>query len=463
MNLMGFDAVTLGNHEYDLGASDNGHEALSNYVKNAKFPVVSTNTDFSEEPLFDDLVSETPYSEDPEDGKIYEQIVKEVNGEKVGIFGLTTEDTKDIASPEKITFTDYKKAAEEAVASFEENGVNKVIAVTHIGYDSKPAVGNDLLLAQVEGIDVIVGGHSHTALSKPVMVNEDAEGNEKSPTIIVQAGQYVNNLGTLDVYFDDDGNVTGYAGKLLDLSAKDKDDNPLYPADEEALEVLEPYKAKVDEVFKEETTAVAVKELPNPRQESSGVGESVRANETALGNLITDGMLYKAPQADIAFQNGGGIRTSIDEGPITNGEIIEVLPFGNLPVVVEMTGEQIKEVLEHSVSQAPGESGAFLHVAGMKFTYDSSKEAGDRVIEMKLKTGDDEYEDIKMDQSYTITTNAFTAAGGDGFDTFKALYDAGKVQELGSASDWMDLKEYMEYLGEVDPRIEGRIIDLAQQ
>src|SRR5699024_6769603 len=218
MNLMGLDAMVFGNHEFDLGSSEEGHAALAHFIENANFPFVGANIDFSNDENLKDLVSKDSYSESPEAGEIYNQIVKEVDGEKIGIFGLTTEDTQNISSPGEVKFSDYINAAEEAVEAFEEQGIDKVIALTHIGYDNH-AIGSDLLLAEVDGIDVIVGGHSHTQLDEPVVVDEDADGESKDPTVIVQANEYVNYLGTLDVEFDENGVIVGYAGELLDLGA----------------------------------------------------------------------------------------------------------------------------------------------------------------------------------------------------------------------------------------------------
>ena len=161
--------------------------------------------------LFSDLISS-----DPENGKIYNGIVKEINGEKVGFFGLTTAETADISSPGKVTFEDYIAEAEKAVAAFEGMGVNKIVAVSHIGYDDNPAVDNDLTLAaEVDGIDVIVGGHSHTQLDEPVVVDKDENGAAKDPTVIVQAHLKVDYLGTVDVEFDKNGKVVGHAGELI--------------------------------------------------------------------------------------------------------------------------------------------------------------------------------------------------------------------------------------------------------
>ena len=174
-------------------------------------------------------------------------------------------------------------------------------------------------------------------------------------------------------------------------------------------------------------------------------------------------MLDKAkefnPETVIAMQNGGGIRAAIDQGEITIGEIITVLPFGNTLATMELTGEQIVEALEHSVSQAPKESGGFLHVSGMKYSYDSSKPAGSRIVKVEVKNEDGTYTELDKNASYVIATNAFTAKGGDGYDVFKEVYEAGKVTDLGF-SDWENLRDYVQKLKTVDPQIEGRITDV---
>ena len=150
--------------------------------------------------------------------------LKEINGEKVGFFGLTTAETKNLSSPGKVEFENYIEEAEKAVKAFKGMGVNKIVAVSHIGYDDSAAVDNDLsLAAQVDGIDVIVGGHSHTQLDEPVVVDKDENGKEKDPTVIVQAYQYNDYLGTVDVQFDKKGKVIGQAGQLIKIADKAED------------------------------------------------------------------------------------------------------------------------------------------------------------------------------------------------------------------------------------------------
>ncbi|WP_338751877.1 5'-nucleotidase C-terminal domain-containing protein [Bacillus sp. FJAT-52991] len=457
MNLMGYDVMTFGNHEFDLGSSPEGHQALVDFIEGAKFPFVSSNVDFSKDDKFKGLFSDT-ISSKPEDGKIYNGIVKEVDGEKVGFFGLTTAETKDISSANKVEFENYIAEAEKAVKAFEGMGVNKIVAVSHIGYDDNAAVDNDLTLAtQVDGIDVIVGGHSHTKLSEPTVVNKDETGKVKDPTVIVQADQYNKFLGTLDVEFDKNGKVVGQAGQLIEIKDQKED------AETKAL--LAPYTAKINEVKNTPTGGTAEKQLDNPRTSSDDTQPSVRKNETELGNLITDGMLAKAkeynPKVVMALQNGGGIRTSIDQGPITVGEVINVLPFGNTLATMEVTGAELKEAFETSVKALPKENGGFLHVSGAKVKYDSSKPAGERVVSISYKKPDGTYEEIQPAEKYTVATNAFTAKGGDGYDVFKKVYEEGRVTDLG-LSDWENLRDHVKSLGTVNPQIEGRIVDVAK-
>ncbi|OCA83187.1 bifunctional metallophosphatase/5'-nucleotidase [Bacillus sp. FJAT-27225] len=455
MNLMGYDAMTFGNHEFDSGSTPEGHQVLADFVRNASFPLVSANVDFSVDPKFAKLYQDR-IKNNPKGGQIYEGIIKKVNGERVGIFGLTTEETVNLSSPQ-VKFENYIKEAEKAVAEFEKVGVDKIIAITHLGYDDNPTVDNDLVLAErVDGIDVIVGGHSHTKLIEPVVVNKDEKGVAKNPTVIVQAYQYNDFLGTLDVQFDKKGVVVGQSGALIEISKKTEDP--------EVAALLTKYSSEIAELKNTSTGATAVEALPNPRL-TDPAPVSVRRDETALGNLIADGMLDKAkefnPNTVIAFQNGGGIRAAIDQGDITLGDVLTVLPFGNTLAVMDLTGSQIIRALEHSVSSVPRENGGFLQVSGMKFTYDSSKPAGSRVQSVEVMNADGTYTALNPTATYTVATNAFTAKGGDGYTVFAEVYNQGLVTDLGTP-DWEVFTEYVQELGTVNPQIEGRIVDLAR-
>ncbi|OCS88769.1 bifunctional metallophosphatase/5'-nucleotidase [Caryophanon tenue] len=441
MNLMGVDAFVFGNHEFDLGSSPTAHKGLADFLALAKFPTVAANVDLSKDENLSTLQSRT-VTASPQDGKVYDAIIQTVDGEKVGIFGLTTEETASISSPGSIIFENYIERAKETVAKLEAQGVNKIIALTHIGYDDNPTVDNDQQLAKlVAGIDVIVGGHSHTNLEVPVTVARENDADDE-PTIIVQAYQHNDFLGTLDVSFDKNGVITAHNGELLEIAT--------YADDAEALALLQPYKDKIAEVSDEEIGVTLAQTLTNPRQSDEGntTGESVRKNETILGNLITEGMLEKAKEYSpdkeviLAFQNGGGIRTSINAGPVTVGEVINVLPFSNTLALATVSGVELYETFEHSVSSLPRESGGFLHVAGGRVTYDATKPVGERIISIEtLKDG--VYTVVPKDATmHTVATNAFTAKGGDNYEVLAEVYADGRVTDLG-LSDWENFRDYL--------------------
>lgn len=458
-NYMKYDAVTFGNHEFDAGSSDTGLQTLVDYIKGADFPFVSSNIDFTQDEKFTGLFSDLISSE-PENGKIYNGIVKEVNGEKVGIFGLTTAETADISSPGALTFENYLEEAEKAVKAFEGLGVNKIIVLSHLGYDDNPAIDNDQELAKrINGIDVIVGGHSHTKLDAPVAITTDENGEAKDTTLIVQAYQHSDFLGTLDVGFDENGVVVDYNGKLIALGD--------YAEDPKALEILKPYQEEVKAFGDTELGVSTEVELSNPRVSDEGNTEelSVRKNETILGNLITDGMLAKAKQYTekeviMALQNGGGIRAAIDAGPITVGEVNTVLPFGNTLAIMDVTGAELKAAFEHSLGQYPSENGGFLHVAGAKVEFDSTKPAGERVVSIAYLDASGNYVELEDSKTYTVATNAFTAKGGDGFTMFGKAYEEGRVTDLG-LSDWENLSEHLQSLEALPTETEGRIVDIS--
>jgi 2',3'-cyclic-nucleotide 2'-phosphodiesterase (5'-nucleotidase family) len=448
MNLAGYDAMTFGNHEFDVGT-----EVLSNFVKGASFPFVSANVDFTNDANLKSRYHNGLTTDNPAGGQIYNGIIKVVNGEKIGIFGLTTEETPTISSPgDGVVFKNYLTEARKSVAALEAQGVNKIIALTHIGYDDSLDWDNDLELAkQVEGIDVIVGGHTHTKLDAPVFITSKAE-----PTVIVQANEYNKFLGTLDVTFDAAGKVIvpETTGKLLDISK--------YTEDAATLQILNTkYKPAVQE--KENTvvgTAAVALEGGNPL---------ARTRETNLGNFITDGMLAKAQtiNADtlIAVQNGGGIRVTLPAGKITVADVFKVLPFGNTLGIMNLKGSELKEALEYSVKDAPATAfGGFLQVSGLKVTYDSTKPAGQKIQSIQVKGKDGSYTALDLNKNYFVATNVFTAKGGDGFTMFEKAYKEGRVSEPGFV-DWEMFNDYIAAQPNktVSPQLEGRIINVVPQ
>ncbi|MBM7584878.1 2',3'-cyclic-nucleotide 2'-phosphodiesterase (5'-nucleotidase family)/predicted extracellular nuclease [Bacillus pakistanensis] len=437
MNKIGYDAMTFGNHEFDKDS-----KTLADFIEGAEFPFVSANVNVSEDQVLNPLTV-NEIGSPGEKGKIYPAIVKEVEGKKVGIIGLTTEDTSFLANPsDQIVFEDAKVKTEETIASLEEQGVNHIIVLSHLGFTADQELANS-----VSGIDIIVGGHSHTKLDEPIVANADAE-----PTLIVQANEYAKFLGKLQASFNEEGVVTEWNGNLIDILAKNEAGEFIYPQDEWAANRLAQLNKPIEEMKK---TVIGHTNVP-----LNGERSDVRTKETNLGNLITDAMLEKANKSvptQIAMQNGGGIRASIDEGEITLGELLTVMPFGNTLVTLDLTGEEILQALEHSVSLVEEQAGQFMQVSGLKFHFDPSQPGGERVFEVQVQT-ENGFEDIKLDQMYTVATNAFVADGGDGYSMFKQAKDEGRMNELFFV-DYEVTQEYLEMNSPVSPQVEDRILE----
>lgn len=457
MNKVGYDAMTFGNHEFDKGPA-----TLAAFMKEANFPFVSSNVDFSADASLGGVYN-TEVTADPENGNIYPAIIKEVNGEKVGIIGLTTSDSVALSSPgEDIVFNDYAESTEATIDALEAEGINKIVVLSHIGYTFDQELADT-----VEGIDVIVGGHSHTKLDAPEVHNADTE-----PTLIVQTGEYGQYLGQLDVDFDDNGVVTGYDGKLIEIDAKDADGNYVIADNEEAAAKVAEFAAPLEELKK--TVVGSTKTILN------GERADVRSSETNLGDLVTDGMLAKVKsivdQEDakgyVTIQNGGGIRASIPAGDITLGGLLTVMPFGNNLSALKMTGTEIIAALENGVSGVESGEGRFPQVAGMRYFYDSTKpgekidsvtgevtQEGSRIVSVRIENEDGTYSDIDPNAYYIVATNSFMANGGDFYRSMKEAKDDGRFYEL-NLVDYEVFNEYLASLGQVDAITEGRITDL---
>ncbi|QZA33572.1 5'-nucleotidase C-terminal domain-containing protein [Hydrogenibacillus sp. N12] len=295
MNRIGYQAMTLGNHEFDKGP-----KGLAKFLKALNFPVLAANLEASREPQLRDLVS-TDVAEGAEiqPGHVYPAIVLEVGGKRIGLFGLVTEETKAISSPgENVTFTDAIETATRMVRILKDKRVDLIIALTHIGFDE------DVKLAQaVPGIDVIVGGHSHTKLDRPSIVT----GADGAQTVIVQASEHRKYLGQLDLERTADGRFARIEGTLIPTSQKDENNQELIAADPEIQALIDGYDAEI-KALKEQIVGETEVNLNGERVD-------VRTRETNLGDLIADGMVAFArrfvPETQAAITNGGGIRASI--------------------------------------------------------------------------------------------------------------------------------------------------------
>ncbi|OWA34141.1 bifunctional metallophosphatase/5'-nucleotidase [Saccharibacillus sp. O16] len=456
MNLLKYDAMTFGNHEFDKGPA-----GLAPFIKEAKFPFVSANIDFSADKDLSGFAN-TTIGEPAAAGKIYPSIIKEVNGQKVGIIGLTTSDTISLSSPgETVKFKDDVDSAKKAVADLQAKGVNKIVVLSHLGYTEDQA-----LAKAVEGIDIIVGGHSHTQLDEPTVVK-----NGSAPVVIVQTGEYDKNLGELDATFDASGVLTKWEGKLIALDAKNKDESYVIKGDAAAAAKLKEYSAKLEEL---KTTEIGKSEV-----ELNGERGTIRKQETGLGDLVADGMRAKVKsivklddaKAYVTIQNSGGIRASLPKGKITLGDLLTMMPFGNNLSALKMTGAEIKAALENGVSGVETGEGRFPQVSGMKFTYDSTKpgekidsvtgevtQQGSRVSDIEILGDNGQYTPIDLKAYYIVATNSYMAGGGDFYRSMAAAKEDGRYYEL-NLVDYEVFREYLDSVGTVKQTTEGRSKD----
>ncbi|WOS62271.1 bifunctional metallophosphatase/5'-nucleotidase [Sinorhizobium fredii] len=426
LNLMKFDAMTVGNHEFD-----EAEDGLASFLDKVTFPVVTANVLPSHKSKIGD--------------RIKPSLVLDVGGQKVGIVGAVANDTPELSSPgPDILIGEDVATITSAIEELKKQGVNKIIALTHVGYPRDLAA-----IAKIPDVDVVVGGHSHSLLSNtdekaegpyPTMV--DNPGGYKVP--VVQAGSYSKYLGDLVVTFDDNGVVKAAKGDPILVDSKVKPDEAVVVRIKELAKPIEELRSKV----------VAKTEAP-----IDGARENCRTKECEMGSLVADAMLdrVKGQGVTIAITNGGGLRASIDAGDVTMGEVITVLPFQNTVATFQLKGADIRAALENGVSQVEEGGGRFPQVAGLKFSFDRSKPAGSRVVSVEVKEGD-AFKPLDPEKTYSLVSNNFMRAGGDGYAVFKAkgenAYDYGPGLET-------VLADYLAAHQPFKPYTDGRISQIA--
>ncbi len=419
MNKLAYDGMTVGNHEFD-----DGPEALRGFMDAVQFPVLMSNVDVSSEPALA--------------GVLKKSTVIERGGEKLGLIGLTTEDVDEISSPgPNVIPQDSVSSVQAEVDALTAMGVNKIIVLSHSGYDT-----DQMVAANTTGVDIIVGGHTNTYLSN---TSDRAEGPYPTmvgDTAIVQAYAYGKFLGELNVTFDDAGKVVSTSGEPRIMDAAVAEDTA---TKDRILALAVP----LDEI-RNKVVAQAAEAI-------DGARSNCRYKECAMGNLVADAMLdrVKAQGVQIAIQNGGGIRASIDAGEVTLGEVFTVLPFQNTLATFEIKGAVIKDALENAVAQYddPDKDGRFAQVAGMTFVINKDNASGARISDIMVAEGDG-FVPLDPDKTYGVVTNNFVRNGGDGYAMFK---DGMNAYDFGP--DLADVVvDYMVSKGAYAPYTDGRIV-----
>ena len=397
MKACGYDAMTTGNHDWSYGK-----ERLKELGGIANVKILSGNIKNADGTSFFDT----------------DELVKEItkNGKtlKIGVFGVSDPEMKNKTTPSNVEGLDFQDAvayARREAAALKAEGCDVVIALSHT-LDPKNVA------AQVDGVDLWLCGHEHIELSESVTTPDG------SKTYVSESGHYLNSVGliNLNCTMDEDGSVhVDYEKTSVDYEAAQN-----YPKDASVTAVLDTIKAE------NETELNRV--IGTSPVELDGVWEHIRIGQTNLGNVITDAYLL-ATGADIAFENAGGIRASIAAGTVTYGDVINVSPYGNYVVTKKLTGAQIKEMLETSLTIQkncivandsgewdawPNDSGSYLQVGGITVRFDPAQPAGERVLSVQ-KDGQ-ELEDTK---EYIVAVNNYLA----GSDSYPQLADAAEIGE----------------------------------
>ena len=411
MNAMKFDAMVVGNHEFDFGP-----KVLKERMAQARFPILGANVK--------GFAALKPY------------VIKNIQGVRVAIIGVVTPETAVTTHPRNVaglTFSTPESAVKKYLPELKRRA-DIIIVLSHCGFQADKE-----LAAKVPGIDVIVGGHSHTKILQPELVGQ---------TIIVQAWEHAKALGVLNLRVKD-GKVAGFDGALQEIS-------PASGApDCQVQDIVARYERQVDSLLQRVIGETQV-DLD---------GEHVRTGETNLGDFVAD-VMRQAAGAEAAIINGGSIRTSIPQGKITVKDIYAVLPFDNYLVAISLTGAQIKAALEHGVARLEEPLGSFPQVSGLTFTYSRSAPAGARVKDVTVGG-----RPLDPQKEYVVATNDYLVAGGDGYTVFgEALKSAGDYTNLGGTlyssklayndpGTWLRdlLIAAIQARKTIDPKIDGRI------
>ena len=391
---MPWDAMTLGNHEFDDGCL-----TLAKFLERSKVPALAANL----APEKGCPMLKADYSA---------HIVKDIRGEKVGIVGIANDEVVTLASAcEHTKFTPIVDTVKREVAELEAQGVKHIVLVTHIGL---PA---DRELARaVDGVDIIVGGHTHSFIGE----GEGAEGPypivEKSPSgqpvLVVTAKRAAQYLGELNVTFDENGVPASWNGAPIEM----KNDAPVDP---DVAAVIGRYTATLEEF---RSTVIGSHDLDIPD------GMDLCREVECLGGMLTaDAMLEQASPhgASIAFTNGGGIRAGLPKGDITRGDILTIHPFGNVFVLREYSGEQILAALEHGVKGEGAKGPHLLQPAGLRYEVDSTRPEGSRIVKAEVVGKDGKALPLDLKARYVTALTDYLSGGGDGF----AMLTEGKVVE----------------------------------
>lgn len=379
MKLAGYDAAALGNHEFDFGLETLRARMAEAAAEPRAFPMLCANILKA-----DGAPLAKPWT------------IVTVDGLKVGLFGLTTEETAVQTHPKNVaglSFADVTATAQKTADELRAQGCDVVIALAHVGTEGVIGTKSTDIAARTKGIDVIIDGHTHV-LTERVAPNG---------TLVVSSGAHAKQLGKLLITRADGAPALEKRNVFLK-----KEDVVNVAPDAEVSAMLADMRT-VQETLLSEVVGFADADLEAERS-------IIRTQETNFGDLCTDALVHMTG-ADVAIINGGGIRRSIKKGPITKRDIVAAIPFADAVLTKQVTGRQLVEILEFALRGLPAENGGFPQVSGLKLVVDVAKPAGSRIAAINQSDGTP----VGMDKTYVLAVTDFLAQGGDGYPVLASL------------------------------------------
>ena len=461
MNEICFDAFALGNHEFNDG--DKGVAKFIDFLKSEKCntPVLAAN--------IKPEVGVSALTPNSETDYIQPYTIIKRGGIKVGIIGIDiVRKTVMSSSPDETTiFLDEAETAQKMVDELKQSGIKHIIILAHYGYN------NELELAKkIDGVDLIIGGDSHTLLGDFDKLGLNAAG--PYPTIVKGIGgklvcvatawQYSQIVGELTISFNEDGEVQSCEGiphlMLADSFKRKNSDGDrveiegverdavysqinadpklsIVQEDASAATLLESFNIKVEEMLSikvgEVKENLCLVRIPGDNRSKICSPEQTASKGSDISMVVAHAFREMAKASDIAIQNGGGVRTDIAKGDFTMGDAYKLLPFANTLVEMDMTGAEIKVVLEEALDyalQPDGSDGAYPYAAGLRWHVDTSKPAGSRLSNMEFKgRNDSSWSALDSSSTYRIVTNNYIASGRDGYLSFKIVKNDGRYTD----------------------------------
>lgn len=424
-NAMGYDAVAVGNHEFDRGQIP-----IRDFILGANFPVLSANINVQPTAI---LAPAMAPSDTAIAGKLGKRMIVTKGGKRIGIFGLTTPNTGILSNVGAgISFTpNLAPIAQAQVNALKADGADVIVALTHIGY------APDLqLAAQVSGIHLIIGGHSHTPLLPPSNIaplGVDPQGAypavvndpDGKPVVVITAWKWGHWLGDITLGLDAADATANVSGMIHPVWAGGlgNPNRALLPGEEPAIAPDAALQAQIDTVYKPLLLQLEATVLGSAAVALEGNRNDVRNRETNFGNLLADIALQKMlpDGGQIALLNGGAFSRSISAGDVTLARVIEALPFDNFIARVDLTGAQVIAALENAVSALdftnPNNSaGRFAQISGLRFVWSPKQPVGRRVLSVRVRTPSaTAFTPIEPDKTYRMVTSNFVLGGGDAY------------------------------------------------